>query len=125
MIEQIKPCPFCGSDEVEQFKKVNRIHDVKLLGYCCWNCGAESGISGIEEEAIRKWNQRPYDYDMPAIVNKVQQLEAENKKFHDLLIRADINLQQWVISFPQAADKEDSAILYLFKEVKELCKQPE
>ena len=40
MSEEIKPCPFCGSDEVEQFKKVNRIHDVKLLGYCCWNCGA-------------------------------------------------------------------------------------
>jgi Lar family restriction alleviation protein len=85
MSEEIKPCPFCGSNEVEQFKKVNQIHDVKLFGYCCWNCGAESGISGIEEEAIQKWNKRPYDYDMPAIVKKVQQLEKENEQLKKML----------------------------------------
>ena len=75
MNEEIKPCPFCGSDEVKEFKKVNQLHKVELFGVCCWDCGGESGISGIKEEAIQKWNQRPYDFDMPAIVKKVQQFE--------------------------------------------------
>src|SRR5690606_3441847 len=118
MIEQIKPCPFCGSDEVEQFKKVNRIHDVKLLGYCCWNCGAESGIAGIEEEATRKWNRRPYDYDVPAIVKKVQRLEAAiNQAITDC-----VPLLSWI-------DDDDTAV-EMVEHLSEilggaLCKQPE
>ena len=76
-MSEIKPCPFCGSNEVEPFKKVNH----ELFGFCCWNCGAESGFGGTEKRAIEKWNQRPYDYDMPAIVKKVQRMEAALKIF--------------------------------------------
>jgi hypothetical protein len=34
---------------------------------------------------FQAWNQRPYDYDMPAIVKKVQQLEKENAQLKKML----------------------------------------
>ena len=69
MSKEIKPCPFCGSEDVEVFPNYGR-----YFAACC-DCGSEGPNKERKEEAIRKWNQRPYDFDMPAIVKKVQQFE--------------------------------------------------
>jgi len=91
MSEKIKNCPFCnnesGNGEVELVKntKTASTLDRNLFKVTCWRCGAESGARDSEEYAIWQWNKRPYDYDMPAIVKKVQQLEKENEQLKKML----------------------------------------
>lgn len=79
MTEEIKPCPFCGS-EVTETRQRNAFYYVT-----CWNCRAESNLQLTKTSAIEIWNRRPYDYDMPAIVKKVQQLEKENEQLKKML----------------------------------------
>ena len=77
---KIKPCPFCGSKA--------RIRSAISFEYIsCENKKCEAfGPNGESKyEAIQKWNQRPYDFDMPAIVRKVQQLEKENEQLKKML----------------------------------------
>ena len=73
MSEEIKPCPFCGSDaEYDDFTEA-----VTCVNKTCNSYGPDGKN---DYDAIQKWNQRPYDYDMPAIVKKVRQLEEQNKE---------------------------------------------
>jgi hypothetical protein len=75
-------------------------------------------MSWIREKAVSRWNQRPYDYDMPAIVKKVQRLEAAiNQAITDC-----IPLLSWI-------DDDDTAV-EMVEHLSEilggaLCKQPE
>ncbi len=57
MIEELKPCPFCGSKSVMLEKGSN--------GYqvCCWYCGARGKYVVArsifsKERAIDAWNRR-------------------------------------------------------------------
>ena len=72
MSEEIKPCPFCGSDTEVFFYEIGYAY-IECLNDECMAMGPDGNT---KEEAIQKWNQRPYDYDMPAIVKKVQRMEA-------------------------------------------------
>ena len=112
MSEEIKPCPFCGSNEIY-------CNDEYLYSFVCQNCYSSSGKRTTHLEAIKAWNQRPYDYDMPAIVKKVQQLEED-------LQEALFALKAWCFMFPDGVSKLDKDILekHNLIEVSE-CKQPE
>ena len=113
MSEEIKPCPFCGSEMVE-------IHwtDKTICFIECVECEARTGEIEGGDEAIDLWNQRPYDYDMPAIVKKVQRLEAAiNQAITDC-----VPLLSWI-------DDDDTAV-EMVEHLSEilggaLCKQPE
>ena len=52
---KLKPCPFCGSDEIgrEDFASGGAL--VSLL---CLNCGAIGPIAYALDEAFTKWNRR-------------------------------------------------------------------
>lgn len=111
-MSEIKPCPFCGNSE-------DLVIRGRVLSYIyCWNCGAESGLADSKDEAIEAWNQRPYDYDMPAIVKKVQRMEAAiNQAITDC-----IPLLSWV--------NDDDTAVEMVEHLSEilggaLCKQPE
>ena len=124
MTEEIKPCPFCGNKvgigEVELVKntKTASTLDRNLFKVTCWQCGAESGARDSEEYAVWQWNQRPYDFDMPAIVKKVQRMEAAiNQAITDC-----IPLLSWV--------NDDDTAVEMVEHLSEilggaLCKQPE
>lgn len=77
---EIKPCPFCGG-------KASIQTSIRFQYVSCQNPECDSfGPNGLDEyEAIKLWNQRPYDYDMPAIAKKVQQLEKENEQLKAML----------------------------------------
>lgn len=76
---EIKPCPFCGSE------------DTSILFYhsfcvrACDICESQGAAKENEIKANEAWNQRPHDYDMPAIVKKVRQLEKENEQLKKML----------------------------------------
>ena len=54
-----KPCPFCGSDDVEVFDYPFKEH--RALNGCfahCMACGARSGNYATVEDALKAWNER-------------------------------------------------------------------
>jgi len=85
---EIKPCPFCGSDGFNGTT-------ITFYYVYCGNpkCNMFGPNKKTEQDAINAWNQRPYDYDMPAIVKKVQQLEKENEQLKAML-KLGVNYEQ-------------------------------
>lgn len=56
MIEELKPCPFCGSDCVGLASADRKDSKLKHVG--CFNCGACGAVFFNEKEAISAWNRR-------------------------------------------------------------------
>lgn len=61
MVDELKPCPFCGSEDVT-IKEI-----MSDCGYQSWwelkcandeACGCSVSNSGTKEEVIKKWNKR-------------------------------------------------------------------
>lgn len=80
MNEEIKPCPFCGADTHYEYLDRTRFYYIQ-----CNNCNAMARGAATYEGAVNYWNMRHYDYDMPAIVKKAQQLEKENEQLKKML----------------------------------------
>lgn len=62
-MEELKPCPFCGSDE-PLMHNVEIEHNGKWLKryeVYCNNCGARTLRVRQEESAILRWNRRADD----------------------------------------------------------------
>ena len=59
MINQLKPCPFCGSDDVEVYDRDCRLTE-KAWGFRahCVGCGIDGPEHNSEAEAIDLWNTR-------------------------------------------------------------------
>lgn len=55
-MNELKPCPFCGSDRVYGTKARKGLYRVE-----CWCCGANIGSFGGIEKAIKWWNTRAID----------------------------------------------------------------
>ncbi len=109
-----KSCPFCCSNNI----CFNFDSETKTYNIQCQKCYARTGYAFTHEKAREAWNQRPYDYDMPAIVKKVQRMEAAiNQAITDC-----IPLLSWI-------DDDDTAV-EMVEHLSEilggaLCKQPE
>lgn len=51
-MEELKPCPFCGSNDVTMY-------EVYPSSYArCRVCGAEGGLRDSHDEAAASWNRR-------------------------------------------------------------------
>ena len=59
MTEKLKPCPFCGSEQVDIFdswaEQETKIHWVNVE---CIDCGAQGASKKGNEAAIAAWNNR-------------------------------------------------------------------
>ena len=74
MTENLKRCPFCGSEaefNTDEFGE----------GVCCKSCGAtlHNGVYGEEGRKLASadWNARPIENEL---VEKIEKLEAENAR---------------------------------------------
>ena len=79
MTENLKRCPFCGSEA--EFNS-----DEFGEGVCCKSCGA-SLSNGVYGEKGRKlasadWNARPIENELN---EKIEKLERENKRLREAL----------------------------------------
>lgn len=58
-MEELKPCPFCGSEHVSV-----RDYSDPMIYYhfvICKECNAKTGNFGTKEKAIEAWNRRAED----------------------------------------------------------------
>jgi hypothetical protein len=68
MGEELKPCPFCGSADVN-------VIDQQAV---CHNCHAINGDpTDLDFPTIPEWNHRPIEDELRA---RIKELEAENAK---------------------------------------------
>jgi len=107
-MSEIKSCPFCGSEVNEK----DCIEEWYGWSVVCDYCDSSGANRDKKEDAIKVWNQRPYDFDMPAIVKKVQQLE------------------ELISDFVKAWDTGEIAYWHeghvnLYRQMVKPCKQPE
>lgn len=79
MTEELKPCPFCGSEA--EFNS-----DEFGEGVCCKSCGAtmHNGVYGEEGRRLASadWNARPIEDELHG---KIGKLESENKRLREAL----------------------------------------
>ena len=56
---ELKPCPFCGSEDIETGYDESRVK-TKIYGHFveCQDCFGASGYCGTKEDAIKSWNTR-------------------------------------------------------------------
>ena len=80
MSEELKPCPFCGSDELSHGWSSPGYDGTMHTGHIeCHNCGALI-VAGTEAEAIAAWNTRAAQSDLLALVGEaVGRLEEASK----------------------------------------------
>ena len=79
MTENLKSCPFCGSEA--EFNS-----DEFGEGVCCKSCGASlsNGVYGEEGRKLASadWNARPIEDELHG---KIEKLEAENARLREAL----------------------------------------
>ena len=79
MTENLKRCPFCGSEA--EFNS-----DEFGEGVCCKSCGAtqHNGVYGEEGRKLASadWNTRPIEDELR---EKIEKLEAENARLREAL----------------------------------------
>ena len=79
MTENLKRCPFCGSEA--EFNS-----DEFGEGVCCKSCGAtmHNGVYGEEGRKLASddWNTRTIENELPG---KIGKLESENKRLREAL----------------------------------------
>lgn len=56
MAEQLKPCPFCGSNEIQLYICPSEVK-TEYVVYCL-GCGASSMYADKEKDAVFAWNRR-------------------------------------------------------------------
>lgn len=56
---EIKPCPFCGSDDIDWFETPNDNPETGYYGVALMCvCGAQGPSGGDHHEALERWNNR-------------------------------------------------------------------
>jgi len=70
-MEELKPCPFCGSDRVFIMQEMPDSPDVTVYSAECLDCPAEMNPGfEDEQEIIATWNQRtaaPVEIQRPGV----------------------------------------------------------
>ena len=62
-MEELKPCPFCGSNDVT-------VNDAYMHSYAqCRVCRAEGGFRYSHDEAAAAWNRRTNAKELVAMIN--------------------------------------------------------
>ena len=55
MIDELKPCPFCGSRNIREHSG----YPLQYWSVKCGDCGGSIRMSGSRHQVISAWNRRP------------------------------------------------------------------
>lgn len=68
MNKELKPCPFCGAEEIYRTY-------VKSHWVLCSRCGSVGGSGLDEAEAVKKWNARTYESELQSLRAEIVDLK--------------------------------------------------
>ena len=87
MTEQLKPCPFCGrKPKLERSTRPGSEQATVKCGN--WGCyGSPTSTKGTVAEAVTKWNHRPEEDRLRAIVEAQRELIAALEFLNTLELR--------------------------------------
>lgn len=57
MAEELKPCPFCGSENIREHSG----YPLEYWSVKCLDCGGRMQFYGSQQQAINAWNRRALD----------------------------------------------------------------
>ena len=57
-IEDVKPCPFCGSNQIGGRSVYSHAHGLTFFVMFCQSCRAQTGMAKEISNAMEKWNAR-------------------------------------------------------------------
>lgn len=81
-LEQLLPCPFCGSHEIAT-TWARMTDELQFYGVCCGTCMAEIDSKSSALEAIAAWNTRvqarPDARDVERIIAKLRALSEKQR----------------------------------------------
>lgn len=85
-MDELKPCPFCGSDKVAVSRTPHSKYGI-LYGIECKSCNAHGSFRFIfEHYAIESWNSRPAEEALKAEVERIKaalKTIVQNAEFWD------------------------------------------
>lgn len=86
--KELKPCPFCGGEDVQLDSTAPPSEIAELIESCtewvvCEDCGASSDSFSTEQKAADKWNTRHYEAQIEALHKQVDHEKLMAKKFID------------------------------------------
>lgn len=58
MVEQMKPCPFCGSEHIVLCGHDGKKKTAPECWVACGDCGATTNTTAFPERAVQFWNRR-------------------------------------------------------------------
>lgn len=77
-MNELKPCPFCGSKHVHGEKVKRGIYRVE-----CWCCGASVESVASIDKAIKWWNNRAIDRDKLLRIAEELEVEPDRDVYYD------------------------------------------
>lgn len=75
-VEEIKPCPFCGSDAESEYA----MQDRNTHGVYCIGCEASMDGFDFQEQAIKAWNTR----HQPLVESACREIAAQSEDIREL-----------------------------------------
>ena len=94
--DKLKPCPFCGSSEINSTSP-----PIVVDGVCLWVCPECIAISPLAKsvnDATEKWNTRANE-------SEIAELTKQRDELHELL--------DWFVNAPDLHKREAAAIMGL------------
>lgn len=75
---ELKPCPFCGSRDVEMFDAGGDPYSFSMLYVHCNNCNADSKMCDSIDDAVAAWNRRAIDVDaLREVVAEIEDADVD------------------------------------------------
>lgn len=101
MSEELKPCPFCGSEDVRTFETNDRDWYAT-----CDGCGANTSYWSTEDEVRRRWNSRAEGQGIPYPCDK----HGTRIDIGDYVWDGDVCAQ--AVSFTRVEDDQEWLVSY-------------
>lgn len=100
--KELKPCPFCGSDNVEAKHDIHICDGDELATVFCYGCGKYfqgigQGSTPEEsvENAIKEWNRRANECDREALLKVADEMLDDTTSFD--ITNVPENIPAWIV----------------------------
>ena len=91
---ELRPCPFCGSSDLEIFDEVLTGETEPVYWVGCNACGGDGGMTADIASAIRLWNRRAEDCQVN-VFDRVEYHENCTVQILTNTVTGDVSVGWW------------------------------